>query len=211
MTKPIIQGLYAITNAATNEERLFEHVSAAIRGGAKFIQYRDKSNDKQRQQRIGHRLLMLCKEYEACLIINDDVSLCQTLGADGVHLGQDDIALNTARQQLGDEKIIGVSCYNQLQLAVQAQQESADYVAFGSFFNSSTKPDAVNAPITLLNDAKTHLHLPIVAIGGITVDNAKTLIDAGADALALVNGLFATNDVEAKAQIFSNYWQDNTL
>ncbi len=207
MTKPLVQGLYAITHVTnTNEEQLFENVSAALRGGARFIQYRDKINEANARQRIGHRLLMLCREYEASLIINDDIGLCQKLNADGIHLGKNDMTLKIAREQLGEEKIIGVSCYNQLQLAVNAQQNGADYVAFGSFYSSSTKPKAVNAPIELLNKAKTHLTLPTVAIGGITVDNGKALVDAGADALALINGLFAADDIEMTATTLANYF-----
>ncbi|MBL1293785.1 MAG: thiamine phosphate synthase [Thiotrichales bacterium] len=207
MTKPLVQGLYAITHVTdTNEEQLFENVSAALRGGARFIQYRDKINAANARQRIGHRLLMLCREYEASLIINDDIGLCQKLKADGIHLGKDDMTLKIAREQLGEEKIIGVSCYNQLQLAVNAQQNGADYVAFGSFYSSSTKPKTVNAPIELLSEAKTHLALPTVAIGGITVNNGKALVDAGADALALINGLFAADDIEMTATTLSNYF-----
>lgn len=207
MTKPLIHGLYAITQVVdNNEELLFEQISAALRGGAKFVQYRDKINEAKTRSRVGHRLLMLCKEHEASLIINDDITLCLKLNADGVHLGKDDTSLKTARGQLGEDKIIGVSCYNQLQLAVNAQENGADYIAFGSFYSSSTKPNATHAPIELLSKAKTQLTLPTVAIGGITVDNGKALVDAGADALAVVKGLFAANDVDATAQTFSNYF-----
>lgn len=207
MTKPLVHGLYAITQVIdNNEELLFEQISAVLRGGTKFVQYRDKINDTKTRLRIGHRLLMLCKELEASLIINDDIALCLKLNADGVHLGKDDTGLKTARGQLGEDKIIGVSCYNQLQLAINAEQNGADYIAFGSFYSSSTKPNAKPAHIELLSEAKTQLTLPTVAIGGITIDNGRALVDAGADALAVVKGLFAANDVEATAQRFSNYF-----
>jgi len=207
VTKAVIRGLYAITPITSdNEEQAFENVVAAIRGGAQFIQYRDKVHDQATRRRIGHRLLMLCKEHEAYLIINDDIALCQAINADGVHLGKDDSHLIHARQQLGETKIIGVSCYNQLQLAVQAQQNGADYVAFGCFFNSSTKPQATSAPVTLLTEAKACLTLPIVAIGGITVDNGQQLISAGADALAVINGVFTMDDIEFTARKFSYYF-----
>lgn len=202
-----MRGLYAITHVTTNdEEQGFENVIAAIRGGAQFIQYRDKIHSQATCRRIGHRLLMVCREHEAHLIINDDIALCQAIDADGVHLGQDDTNLTRAREQLDETKIIGVSCYNQLQLAVQAQQNGADYVAFGSFFNSSTKPEAASAPMALLTEAKTCLALPIIAIGGITVDNGQQLINAGADALAVINGVFAVDDVESTARKFSHYF-----
>jgi len=189
-----------------DEDQLFENVVAVIRGGAKIIQYRDKTHDQATCHRIGHRLLMLCKEHKAHLIINDDITLCQAINADGVHLGKDDANLIRAREQLGEAKIIGVSCYNQLQLALQAQQNGADYIAFGCFFNSSTKPHASSAPVTLLTKAKACLTLPVVAIGGITVDNSQQLISAGADALAVINGVFTVNDIESTAQKFSDYF-----
>ncbi|MBL1432875.1 MAG: thiamine phosphate synthase [Gammaproteobacteria bacterium] len=207
MTKAKVRGLYAITNvSSSNEQSVFENVAAALHGGAQFIQYRDKINRSEGRQRIGHRLLMLCREHKAYLIINDDIALCQTIAADGVHLGKDDIDLQSARKQLGEEKIIGISCYNQLQLAVQAQKNGADYIAFGSFFNSSTKPEAVLAPLTLLSEAKACLTLPIVAIGGITVANGKQLVSAGADSLAVINGVFAVKDIESTARKFSDYF-----
>jgi len=209
VTKAIIRGLYAITQVVANdEERLYDNVAAALRGGARFIQYRDKVHNGVKRQRIGHRLLMLCREYGATLIINDDIALCLAIGAGGVHLGKGDANINTARAQLGETKIIGVSCYNQLQLAVQAQQDGADYVAFGSFYNSSTKPDAVAAPLSLLTEARMHVTVPIIAIGGITVDNGQPLITAGADALAVINGIFGEDDIKAAAQTFSDYFLD---
>ncbi len=199
-----MHGLYAITKVtANNEECLFEDVAAAIRGGAGFVQYRDKVHNTPARQRIGHRLLMLCRELGARLIINDDIALCRLINADGVHLGRNDGDLASARMSLGDSKIIGVSCYNQLKLALQAQQNGADYVAFGSFFYSSTKPDALPAPLSLLKEARASLTIPVVAIGGITADNGQRLVNAGADALAVINGVFAANNIEAAAQKLS--------
>lgn len=199
-----MHGLYAITKViANNEERLFEDVAAVIRGGAGFVQYRDKIHSAPARQRIGHRLLMLCRELGAKLIINDDIVLCRLIDADGVHLGREDDDLARARMSLGDSKIIGVSCYNQLQLALQAQQNGADYIAFGSFFHSSTKPHAMHAPLSLLNEARTPLTVPVVAIGGITADNGQRLVNAGADALAVINGVFAEDDIEAAARKLS--------
>lgn len=208
MTKPRLHGLYAITKATgDNEDRLFDDVAAAIRGGAAFIQYRDKFNNPVHKQRIAHRLCLLCREYGARLIINDDIDLCLAVKADGVHLGQDDASPGQARARLGENKIIGVSCYNQQRLAVQAQRNGADYVAFGSFFNSATKPEAVSAPLSLLTETRTKLSIPIVAIGGINIDNARQLVDAGADALAVINGVFDQTDVAATAQAFSELFK----
>ena len=132
-------------------------------------------------------------------LVNDDVELAKQTQADGVHLGREDVSLVQARTQLGPQAIIGVSCYNELARAVQAQNEGADYVAFGRFFPSRTKPQAVQADLELLREAKTKLHIPIVAIGGITPENGASLIAAGADALAVIEGVFGQADVRAAA------------
>lgn len=198
-----IRGLYAITPETLDDIELFDKVSAVLRGGAQVIQYRDKTNDAQTQLRRARRLRMLCLEYNALLIVNDSVPLCLDCDADGVHLGRNDAALNATRRTLGDKKIIGVSCYNRLQFAVQAEANGASYVAFGRFFDSVTKPNAVRAPISLLADAKDKLTIPIVAIGGITLDNGADLVAAGADALAVINGLFSQANIDDAAQAFT--------
>ena len=191
MTKAIIRGLYAITQVVANdEERLYDNVAAALRGGARFIQYRDKVHNGVKRQRIGHRLLMLCREYGATLIINDDIALCLAIGAGGVHLGKGDANINTARAQLGETKIIGVSCYNQLQLAVQAQQNGADYVAFGTFYPTTTKITTTVASPKILNWWQEVFEIPCVAIGGINADNAADMAKAGADFVAVCSGVW---------------------
>lgn len=201
MSNPRVTGLYAITSAKLGVgDDLFDAVAAALRGGARFIQYRDKSSAPATRQRLAQRLLMLCREQGASLIINDDVDLCQAVGADGVHLGRDDLSLTQARQRLGAGKLIGVSCYNQPQLAQAAQRGGADYVAFGSFFPSTSKPDAVRAPLSLLSEAASCCDLPIVAIGGINAVNGQRLIAAGAAALAVISAVFEQADVEQAAR-----------
>jgi len=134
------------------------------------------------------------------LIINDDVALAATCNADGVHIGQHDTELREARTQLGPQAIIGISCYNRFELAQQAAENGADYVAFGRFYPSKTKPDAVPASLDLLHQAKQELDVPVAAIGGITVDNAAPLLEAGADMLAVVDGLFGQADIRPAAQ-----------
>jgi thiamine-phosphate pyrophosphorylase len=141
------------------------------------------------------------------LIINDDVELAGNCGAHGVHLGKDDADLRSARSLLGSGAIIGVSCYNDLSLARQAAGLGADYVAFGRFFPSQTKPGAIQASPDLIRQARQELSLPIAAIGGITPDNAGQLIDAGADMLAVVTGIFATADVQRAAADFSVFFE----
>src|SRR5262249_15833470 len=145
----------------------------------------------------------LCRRSSAALIINDHVELARDVDADGVHVGQDDAAITHARAQLGCARIIGASCYNELERARLAQAHGADYVAFGSFFPSTVKPGAVRAPLTLLAQARAQIRLPIVAIGGISLANAPQLVAGGADAVAVISALFAAPDVEAAAREFS--------
>ncbi|MCP3670039.1 MAG: thiamine phosphate synthase [Gammaproteobacteria bacterium] len=204
MSNRILSGLYAITDSQMGAEQdLPQLVEQALKGGAKIVQYRDKSTDHDRRQADASRLLDLCQRHSAYFIINDDVELAAAVAADGVHLGRDDSDIESARRQLGEQAIIGVSCYNRLDLATAAQDAGVDYVAFGRFFPSSTKPQAVEAEIELLIQAKQTLHIPIVAIGGITPENGASLIDAGADMLAVINGLFRQSDVRAAAEQFN--------
>lgn len=200
-----LHGLYAVTDARlTPEEKILPAVAAAIRGGARLVQYRDKSADPVRREHQAQALLRLCREHGLPLIINDDAELAARIGADGVHLGRDDAPLEEARVALGPRGIIGVSCYASLERAVAAAHAGADYVAFGSFFASPTKPEAVPATLGLLQDAHHELNVPVCAIGGITADNGGALVRAGADMLAVVSGLFAATDIEAAAR---NYTQ----
>ncbi len=200
MTALLSRGLYAITDSNLRGERLVESVAAALRGGAVLVQYRDKSADASRRVADARALLRLCREHGVPLIINDDVELAATIRADGVHLGRDDLSLQAARQRLGAGAILGVSCYNLPQRAVKAARAGADYVAFGRFFSSQSKPGAVAADSALLRHARQALDLPIAAIGGITADNGATLIEAGADLLAVIHGVFGQPDVTTAAQ-----------
>ncbi|MEH6471607.1 MAG: thiamine phosphate synthase [Halopseudomonas sp.] len=197
----MLQGLYAITDATlTPEHALTAKVSAALQGGAQVIQYRDKSRDTEARLRQAVALNKLCQRFERPLIINDDPKLALACGAAGVHLGQGDTNLAQARALLGQAAIIGITCHDSLELALQAQQQGADYVAFGAFFPSSSKPGAKSAPLALLEQAQQQLHIPVVAIGGITVDNASQVITQGADMVAVIQDLFAATDIEKRAQ-----------
>ena len=198
--KSRITGLYAIADTQyLDDARLARTVSEAIAGGARVIQYRDKTHDASAHLVQAKKIAALCRQQGVLFVVNDDVALVKETQADGVHLGREDVSLVQARTQLGPQAIIGVSCYNELARAVQAQNEGADYVAFGRFFPSRTKPQAVQADLELLRGAKTKLHIPIVAIGGITPENGASLIAAGADALAVIEGVFGQADVRAAA------------
>jgi thiamine-phosphate pyrophosphorylase len=203
-TGPRLAGLYAIADTQyLDDARLIEAVTHAIAGGARVIQYRDKQHTAAKRMQQAKELAAFCRRQGALFIINDDVTLAQQSQADGVHLGRDDASPAKAREQMGPQVIIGVSCYNELARAEAAQQQGADYVAFGRFFPSRTKPQAVPASLDLLREAKKKLRVPVVAIGGITPENGASLIAAGADALAVIEGVFGQADVRAAAQRYA--------
>ncbi|GAB4258704.1 MAG: thiamine phosphate synthase [Methylomicrobium sp.] len=192
------RGLYAITQTdGKTMDQVVEEVSAAIRGGAVMVQYRDKQ--PLDALRLGQALLDLCRDAEVPLIVNDDIDLAATIGADGVHLGRDDDSIDYAKQRLGQQAIIGISCYDSLDRALIAERQGATYVAFGRFFPSGTKPLASPARLATLREAKRSLTIPTVAIGGILPSNGRQLIDAGADLLAVVGGVF-DHDPESSAR-----------
>ncbi|HED17114.1 MAG TPA: thiamine phosphate synthase [Gammaproteobacteria bacterium] len=203
-TQQPLRGLYAITDERLIEaSRLASAVKAAISGGARLIQFRDKNPSSAARTQLAAGVQAVCAAHGVTLIINDDIDLCKKIGAAGVHLGADDSSLKTAREQLGTGALIGISCYNQLDLALNAEQNGADYVAFGSFYSSGIKPDAVRADTEMLKRARNRLSIPIVAIGGITRANTRPLIDAGADMVAVISDVFGSDDIQAAAQEFS--------
>jgi thiamine-phosphate pyrophosphorylase len=199
-----IKGLYAITPESADTAALLEQVKQVLRGGAQLIQYRSKSENVALKHEQATELRALCRAFHVPLIINDDMRLAALIDADGVHLGETDPSLKEARINLGPDKIIGVSCYQDLDRALQFAEQGADYVAFGSFYPSSTKPQARPCPLSLLTQAKAKLQIPVVAIGGITPDNAPDLILAGADAVAVISALFEAADIELAAHIFTS-------
>jgi len=197
-------GVYALTPETADTAHLLARVEAALAGGVAAVQYRDKSADVARRHEQASELAALCRRFGVPLIVNDDLRLADLAGADGVHLGRDDASVREARIILGPKKFVGASCYQSLDLARTAQAAGADYVAFGSFFASPTKPAAPRASLDLLRAAGSLIHLPIVAIGGITPANAPALIDAGADAIAVLSALFDAPDIRASAQAFNH-------
>jgi thiamine-phosphate pyrophosphorylase len=178
-------------------------VRAALAGGARVMQYRDKQATAGQREAIARAVNVLCRAQAVPLLINDDVALAAAVGAAGVHLGRDDPDIAAARTTLGDAALIGVSCYNELGRARSAQAAGADYVAFGRFFPSRTKPQALPATPELLRAARAALKIPIVAIGGITPENGASLIAAGADALAVIEGVFNQPDIRAAAERYA--------
>jgi thiamine-phosphate pyrophosphorylase len=200
----MINTLYAITDSQLLPgDKLFHAVADALKGGCKLVQYRDKSTDQSRRLFEAKSLVALCNQYQAQLLINDDVELAKNSGAHGIHLGQEDTNPVTARLILGSSAIIGVTCHDSIALAQQAIKDTANYIAFGRFFPSSTKPDARPASVSLISEARAQFgKIPIVVIGGIMLENGKQLLDAGADMLAVCHSLFSADDITEQARKF---------
>ena len=203
------EGLYVLTSGDTQHQPVAA-IALAIAGGAAMVQYRDKFSTCKERLIRARSIKQICTKAGVPLIINDSPALAREVGADGVHIGRDDADLNEARESLGSTAIVGVSCYNDLERAVWAQYNGADYVAFGCFYLSKTKPDARPVEISLLREAKTRLCVPVVAIGGITAANGLPLIEAGADLLAVAEGVFGGDDPGAAARRYTRLFS-NTL
>jgi thiamine-phosphate pyrophosphorylase len=199
---PKIRGLYAVTPDWRDTGRLLVAARAAIEGGAKVLQYRNKTAAPglRLEQALG--LSAVCAKFGAVFIVNDHVDLALEVDADGVHLGGDDGDLAAARKKLGRGKLLGASCYNRIEAAMAAKAAGADHIAFGSMYASPSKPGARRAPLDLFGEARG-MGLPMVAIGGITADNARPVIDAGADAVAVISDLFDAPDIAARARQFA--------
>ena len=203
----IIKGLYAITPDSADLNTLIQKTKSAIEGGAFMVQYRSKIQDRDVKMQQCAAILRLCREYEIPCIVNDDVDMCRILEADGVHLGEKDDNIAEVRHMLGEDAIIGSSCYDQLDRAKTAQKEGASYVAFGAMFPTSTKPNAPRASLALLKEAKREIQIPIVAIGGITVNNAHDVIKTGIDAIAVINSLYEAKSIKETAETFAKMFQ----
>lgn len=196
------KGLYAITPNISETDLLLGKVEQALQGGIALLQYRDKISNPEELLLRAHAIHQLCLKFKVPLIINDDPALALACQAEGVHLGQSDTSIQQARQLLGKNALIGVTCHHTLSLAINAEQQGADYVAFGRFFNSTTKPGTPLATVKTLSDAKVALSIPVVAIGGIHHNNAKPLINNGADFLAVVEQIFSADNINENCQRF---------
>ena len=198
-----IAGLYAITPDLDDTAALLGKVEAALAGGARLLQYRNKIADPALRLAQALGLARLCRGYHVPLIINDHLDLALEVDAEGLHIGGEDGSVAEARGRPGPDRILGVSCYRKIENALEAARQGATYVAFGGFFPSSVKGGSGGAPLAILGEAKRRPGLPVVAIGGITVDNAPGLIAAGADSVSVITALFGAPDVRAAAQQFS--------
>ncbi len=202
--KDKLKGLYVITDEQLITEAQFSNViEQALSGGSTIIQYRDKSSNQKKRFEQASMVCSLCKKYQAISIINDDIELARVVKADGVHLGKDDNSVSTAKNILGQQAIVGVSCYNDITLAITAENNNADYVAFGAMFSSPTKPDAVNAELDIITRAKQQLSIPVCAIGGIDENNIQQLIHRGTDMAAVISSLLSADDIKHTARSLS--------
>ncbi len=198
-------GLNVITDQhLMPRDRFVDMVEAAVRNGAKVVQLREKHTPPEEVARLGQALLTVTRRYGALLLINDDPEIAHAIGADGVHVGREDATVAEARARLGPDAIIGVTCYGEIERAVAAVQEGADYVAFGTSFRSPTKGTQGKTPLTMYREVKQHVSVPVFAIGGINVDNAQQIRDAGADAISVVAGVFGAPDVGAAAKTLAD-------
>lgn len=199
--RPKLAGLYALTPDLADTAALVARTALALSGGASAIQYRNKPASAELKLQQATALRALCSARGATFIVNDDVELAHAVDADGVHLGRDDESIASARARLGATAIIGVSCYDEIQRAQAAIAAGGDYIAFGSFYPSRVKPDAVRPPLRLITEAKTRWpDISVVAIGGITATNAARLVAAGADAVAVISALYDAPDIALAAR-----------
>tara|TARA_B100000768_G_C11283229_1_gene380013 strand:+ start:1254 stop:1898 length:645 start_codon:yes stop_codon:yes gene_type:complete len=199
-----IKGLYAITPDERNLSILKSKVESSIKGGAKLVQYRSKILSKNDQKQQAEEIKKICNYYKIPLIINDDIELCSILDADGVHLGENDGNLEKARLILGPAKIVGVSCYNLIDRVQISQDMGATYIALGACFHSATKPNAPIASVDLIASVLKDFQVPLVAIGGITLENIDLIINEGVECCAVINSLFKSRDIEGTAKLFSS-------
>ncbi len=198
-----LSGLYAVTDPVlTPPDRILGCVAKVLDGGARIVQLRDKATADRDLLPVARALRDLCQGRGAVFIVNDRPGLVQDVDADGLHIGRDDIPPDDARRIIGHDKILGVSCYGDLDRAADMERCGADYVAFGSFFPSPTKPAAPVVDPAILFEAKRRLSIPICAIGGITAENAGILVERGADMVAVVSDLWRAPDVEARARSY---------
>lgn len=206
-----LAGLYAITPDEVRTDILVAKVGLAVSGGASVVQYRNKTAAPALRLEQGRALSELCRAAGAVFIVNDDLALALELDADGVHLGAEDGDLVAARRRLGTDKLLGASCYDRMELARAAASAGVDYLAFGSVFSSGTKPGAVRAPLSLFAEAKRSMTLPLVAIGGISLQNAPQVFAAGADAVAVISALFDAGDIAGCAAGFTRLFQQQRM
>lgn len=206
----MLNGLYVITDKKLIKRNSFvETIEMAIKGGARIVQLREKETPDDVVVNLGKAIINVTKRYGVPLIINDSPELAKEIGADGVHLGGEDASIEQSRTLLGSEAIIGVSCYNQIERGINAVRSGADYVAFGTPYNTPTKPDREPTSIEILNQAVKLINIPIFAIGGITKDNVKPILKTGVDGIAVITSVFGSSNPESAARELASLTNSN--
>lgn len=199
-----MRGLYLVTPDWDDTKKMLDATEAGLRGGATLVQYRHKTATPELRKAQASRLQALCRRYDRPFIINDFVELCMELDADGIHVGGTDMAIAQVRAAVGPSKIVGASCYGSMQLARDAHQAGASYVAFGGFYPSRVKKYEVSTPPEIVAQAKKEIPLPNVVIGGMTQENALPLVQQGADMVAVISSVYMVEDPETAARGFSD-------
>ena len=206
----MLNGLYVITDKKLIKRDSFvETIEMAIKGGARIVQLREKETPDDVVVNLGKAIINVTKRYGVPLIINDSPQLAKEIGADGVHLGGEDASIEQSRTLLGSKAIIGVSCYNQIERGINAVRSGADYVAFGTPYNTPTKPDREPTSIEILNQAVKLINIPIFAIGGITKDNVKPILKTGVDGIAVITSVFGSSNPESAARELASLTNSN--
>nr|WP_314547335.1 thiamine phosphate synthase [uncultured Massilia sp.] len=198
-----MRGLYLVTPDWSDTERLLDATARALDGGVALVQYRNKTASPAQRREQASALLRLCRGRARPFIVNDHVALAMELDADGVHVGGTDAPVRAVRAALGPDKIVGTSCYGELALAEAAQDAGASYVAFGGFYPSVVKQYAVTTAPSTVALAKERLRVPVVVIGGMTVENARPLVGHGADLVAAISSVYRAEDPEGVAREFA--------
>lgn len=204
---PLRQGLYLVTPDWDDTEQLLGVSEMALRGGAVMLQYRHKTAGAAQALQQAGALLALCRRYGVPMIVNDNLDLCLHIDADGIHVGGTDSKVGDVRAAVGNRKIVGASCYGSLALAQEAARAGASYLAFGGFYPSQVKQYEVGTAPALIAQAKAAIALPVVVIGGMTVENAAPLVEQGADMVAVISSVYAASEPEAAARAFNAMWQ----
>jgi thiamine-phosphate pyrophosphorylase len=201
-----MKGLYIVTPDWDDTEALLRGTEAALRGGAAMVQYRHKTASPEQRKTQAQALLALCRRYQRPLIINDHVQLAIDLDADGIHVGGMDASVAQARAAVGPAKIVGASCYGDLELARKAHRDGASHVAFGGFYPSRVKKYEVTTAHDIVARSKAEIPLPVVVIGGMTIENSASLVAAGADMVAAISSVYTAAEPEQAARGFAALW-----
>jgi len=206
-----LRGLYVITDKKLiDRDQFVLTVEKSIKGGASIVQLREKDTPEKEIIDLGRQILKVTKQYNVPLIINDSPELTREIGADGVHLGGEDCSITKARELLGNNAIIGVTCYNEINRGLYAVQNGADYVAFGTPYYTPTKPEREPTSIDTLKKAVSLIKtIPIFAIGGITKENAGPILETGVNGIAIITSIFGSTDPETSARELTKLYRKN--